>query len=83
MSKYSLPCVLGLAATLAFGSFAAFAQDEPKQPATLSSPLLMDEELAPQKMKIDPAILTPPADATADELFEFVKNNNVSGFTGL
>ena len=72
MSKYSLPCVLGLAATLAFGSFAAFAQDEPKQPATLSSPLLMDEELAPQKMKIDPAILTPPADATADELFEFV-----------
>ncbi len=72
MSKYSLPCVLGLAATLAFGSFAAFAQDEPKQPATLSSPLLMDEELAPQKIKIDPAILTPPADATADELFEFV-----------
>ena len=71
MTKHRLPCVLGLAAALAFGSFAALAQDEPKQPATLSSPLLMDEELSQSKpaLKIDPAILTPPADATADELF--------------
>ncbi len=74
MSKRCLPCFLSLAAALACGSFAAVAQDAPKQPAELSSPLLMDEELAPKKeaLKIDPALLAPPADASVDELFEFV-----------
>lgn len=74
MLKRYLPCVLGLAASLALGSVAALAQDEAKQPESLSTTLLMDEELAPEEsgFKIDPAILTPPENATAEELFEFV-----------
>lgn len=76
MTKRYLPCVLGLVASCALG-VAANAQDEPKQqPATLSSNLLMDDELAPQKedsFVIDPAILTPPENATADQLLEFIE----------
>ncbi len=78
MTKRYLPCVLSLAASLALGSVASFAQeDAPKQPASLSSNLLMDDELAPKEedsFVIDPAILTPPEGATADELLEFVES---------
>ena len=59
-------CVLGLAASLAFGTVAA-GQDAAPAPASLSTNLLMDEELAkPDAIKIDPALLTPPEDADAD-----------------
>ncbi|MBQ5367425.1 MAG: hypothetical protein IIU43_08115 [Thermoguttaceae bacterium] len=66
-------CVLGLAASLAFGTVAA-GQDAAPAPASLSTNQLMDEELAkPDAIKIDPALLTPPEDADADQLFEFVE----------
>lgn len=79
MTKRYLPCVLGLAASLALSGAAALAQDDAQanQPASLSSNLLMDDELAPKEedsFVIDPAILTPPENATADELLEFIES---------
>ena len=73
MFQRYLPSVLGAIASLALSAAPLFAQDEPERPASLSSNLLMDEELAPKdEFTIDPAILTPPENATADELLEFV-----------
>ena len=84
MIKRFYLCSLALLLSIAFGSSAALAQNQPTDkkadvPAALSLDSLMSEPSktleppkAPEPLKIDESILTPPENATFDELFEFI-----------
>ena len=74
MSNYYVKRFSAFVVFLALGVASVSAQDAPQQPSSLSAPNLMDEELAPEKTEftIDPAILTPPENAKAEELFDFI-----------
>lgn len=77
--RYSL-CLLSLAASLSLGAASLFAQSDDKAtpkadaPASLSlDSLMMDAPPTPEPLKIDEALITPPENATVDELFHFIE----------
>lgn len=78
MLNRSLRRLLSLAVIVSLGASVAYAQnaaDAPEQdrPASLSlDSLMVDPPVAPEPFKIDEALLTPPENATADELFEYI-----------
>ena len=78
MFKRSSLCSLALVLSVALGAASAFAQDKPdapktEAPAALSlDSLMVEPPKAPEPLKIDESILTPPENATFDELFEFI-----------
>lgn len=82
MLKRSLLCLLSLAASLALGAAPLVAQDAastdaPKEsaPADLSlDGLMVEPPKEAEPLKIDEALLTPPENASVDELFEFVES---------
>lgn len=76
--RYSL-CLLSLAASLSLSAAPLLAQSDEKAtpkaeaPATLSlDSLMMDAPKTPEPLKIDEALITPPENASVEELFSFV-----------
>ena len=71
MLKRSL-CLLSLALSM---TCAAYAQttDAPKKDNLSLDSLMVDEPKLPEKIKIDPALLVPPENASVDDLFKFVE----------
>jgi len=80
MLKRYVPCFLALIASLAISSsVVVFSQDSDADaalPADLSlDGLALEAPQVPDELiVIDPALLTPPENATVDELFEFIES---------